>query len=1324
VLAELVLPNGQSYKFSYNLYAEIDKVIYPSGGYERYRYAAIQASDWIRQFYEQANRGVVERWVSPKGDGSDEQRWQYSAGYADQNYSLPYKVTINAPDGSRAERYLYTAAQEYPWGFRDVRAGRAYEERIYSASNQMLRRTLTEWSGSVQSSSAGDYANARDPRITKQIGIILDTVGNALSRATINTYDGDNNLTSTARYPYVSIDQGTAQTANISSFATGTLLKTEETTYLVNDPLIDSSTQAAYRARNMVALPTWTKTRDGLGNILAQTNLKYDETTYPLLSIGSSSNWTDPVTNWRGNATTTKVWRDTTNYIQTHAQFDQFGNLRNSWDANAKLSQIDYSSAYQYTYPTTLTSAVPDPTGQSGSSSPLVTTSVFDFNTGNPTSTTDANNQTTSYAYNDPLNRVKTISLPDGGLRTYNYGDTPGNIYIETLTKQDATRNVDAYQYLDGMGRPTRSFLNLGNANFNTTDTEYDNMGRAFRVSNPYFSSGPGSAVNPSGLWTTSAFDGLGQVISVTTPDTAAVTTSYSGNTVTVTDQAGKKRRSLTDALGRLIRVDEPDINGNLDDQNGAPLQSTYYSYDVLDNLTQVSQGVQTRTFVYDSLKRLISATNPESGTISYQYDNNGNLTQKTDARGVITTFAYDALNRPTTRSYSDGTPTVTYKYDSATYGRGRLASVSSSVSTTNYTAYDALGRVKSANQVTDGQTYATSYDYNLAGNRTSMTYPSGRVLTIEYDQASRVAGMRDQQSGVYYAGASATDTSNLIQYAAHGAVSIMRLGNGLWEHTNFNNRLQPLEIGLGTASTNSSKLQLSYNYGGTNNNGNVQSITSVNGVTVTQTFGYDALNRLTTSTENNGSSWSQTNAYDRYGNRWIDFGGGNESLYFNSANNRITNSGYTYDNAGNLTSDGVHTCGFDAENKITSVDGVSDVYRYDGDGNRVRKNFPQGEQVRMVYSAGQLIAEYNLSGSLKTEYVHAPAGLLITINPWARIPKVTQYLIADHLGSLRVMTDSSGAIVSRHDYKPFGEELSAGVGGRTTAMGFVNDGVRQKFTQKERDNETGLDYFGARYMSSTQGRFTGVDLINLTKYHIANPQRWNGYTYAINNPLVTIDLDGKFPWTFYIRSFIYTSTFGAGLYKGDGRTPSTSDQVTSRVKFDFTLDIDRSQITSSHVSSDPSTYIGPGGPITKTGTPGSRISAVETFANNQKVTEAHYWGKDPLPGIVTPNLDVHAKFAVTENTAKGVLSINGRITGDTFPSTEAFVQDQSGKRVFLGANLEEGGVADLYGDNKENLFEINMQIRFDKKGNFTAVVVDGKTYSTEEWNKRVQARF
>jgi RHS repeat-associated protein len=256
----------------------------------------------------------------------------------------------------------------------------------------------------------------------------------------------------------------------------------------------------------------------------------------------------------------------------------------------------------------------------------------------------------------------------------------------------------------------------------------------------------------------------------------------------------------------------------------------------------------------------------------------------------------------------------------------------------------------------------------------------------------------------------------------------------------------------------------------------------------------------LTTSQENNGASWSQTNSYDKYGNRSIVGGG----LSFDANTNRI--SGWSYDAAGNLLNDGVHSYTFDAENKISKVDNVA-AYTYDGEGQRVRKLV--GENLRFVYGiGGQEIAEFDGStGALKKEYIYGASGLLATIEPTAINSNGTRYATSDTLGSPRVVTDSGATIISRHDFMPFGEELGAGIGGRTTGMGYsAADGLRQKFTSKERDNETGLDYFAARYYASTQGRFTSPDSFGGLQL---NPQTFNLYAYVKNNPLKYVDPSG-----------------------------------------------------------------------------------------------------------------------------------------------------------------------------------------------------------------------
>ena len=357
--------------------------------------------------------------------------------------------------------------------------------------------------------------------------------------------------------------------------------------------------------------------------------------------------------------------------------------------------------------------------------------------------------------------------------------------------------------------------------------------------------------------------------------------------------------------------------------------------------------------FTYDSLSRLKTAKNPEQVNTSsqmvettYDYDAayaNSNLPQKTDARGITTTYTYDALNRVTSRTYSDSTPAVAYKYDGQAlpanspplfnrgYSTGRLVAVTHGGSSAgNYSGYDQLGRVTSSYQQTDSQNYGFGYVYNLASQMTTETYPSGRAITTVYDVAGRASTINGQKTG------EANKTyASAFSYAAHGGIASMNLGNGLWEHTNFNSRLQPTLIGLGTTSADSSKLRLDYSFGTTNNNGNVLSQTITVGATVmSQSYGYDALNRLSSATET--GAWTQTYDYDRYGNRAVRAGSyiPNSSLTpqsafagdmsaFSASNNKIVLAGFGYDNAGNLTGDpttGASQIAYDAENRADQL--------------------------------------------------------------------------------------------------------------------------------------------------------------------------------------------------------------------------------------------------------------------------------------------------------------------------------------------------------------------------------------------------------------------
>ena len=211
-----------------------------------------------------------------------------------------------------------------------------------------------------------------------------------------------------------------------------------------------------------------------------------------------------------------------------------------------------------------------------------------------------------------------------------------------------------------------------------------------------------------------------------------------------------------------------------------------------------------------------------------------------------------------------------------------------------------------------------------------------------------------------------------------------MQLGNGKWESTRFNSRLQPTQIALGTVQSRTDKFRLDYSYGTTTNNGNVQSQTiavptvgSNQGFTATQSYTYDSLNRLKDAKEMIGTieAWKQTFVYDRYGNRNFDTTNDNTTTLppgcpvnlcnptVNPANNRV--NGYSFDNTGNTTTDAENrTFIYDAYDKQIEVrdkrDSIIGQYAYDGDGKRVKKIVPNGETVIFVYdAAGKPVAEY-----------------------------------------------------------------------------------------------------------------------------------------------------------------------------------------------------------------------------------------------------------------------------------------------------------------------------------------------------------------------------
>jgi RHS repeat-associated protein len=167
-------------------------------------------------------------------------------------------------------------------------------------------------------------------------------------------------------------------------------------------------------------------------------------------------------------------------------------------------------------------------------------------------------------------------------------------------------------------------------------------------------------------------------------------------------------------------------------------------------------------------------------------------------------------------------------------------------------------------------------------------------------------------------------------------------------------------------------------------------------------------------------------------------------------------------------------------------------TYVYDAAGRRVRKT-ASGTTTEYVYDLGGAVVAEFVGATWTKGYVYL-GGLLAQYSSGT-----TYFAVKDHLGSTRVLSTVAGGPHESYDFAPYGEPV--GAQGTTTA---------KKFTGKERDAESGLDYYGARYYASLAGCFQSPDLPFIDQ-HPTNPQSWNLYAYARNNPLKFIDPSGNF---------------------------------------------------------------------------------------------------------------------------------------------------------------------------------------------------------------------
>ena len=443
----------------------------------------------------------------------------------------------------------------------------------------------------------------------------------------------------------------------------------------------------------------------------------------------------------------------------------------------------------------------------------------------------------------------------------------------------------------------------------------------------------------------------------------------------------------------------------------------------------------------------------------------------------------------------------------------------------------------------------------------------------------------------------------------------------------------------------------------------------------------------------------------------------------------------YQYDAIGNLIRDqyeGVNIS-WTPYGKVRQVRSRSDSlvvsFTYDAAGNRIAKQVAtQGTELTSVVTrylrdaSGNVLAIYEDSVMIEQPIYGSSRLGMYTGGKIAahRNMGTKRYELSNHLGNvMTVITDNIGmeqdsvwaSVVSTSDYYPFG----LGMGGRS----FSDSTYRYGFNAKEKDSngEFGLTHYdyGFRIYNPSIGKFLSVDPLALDQ------PAWSPYHFTANNPIWNIDLDGLIPYPITVRSFAPFKLFGGGFH-GDNRGFSTSSTASARVHQFIDFDTDKTTLKTNVWSS----------PTWHTAAPWyqkTAIPSVEIEKGSFKIVKSgdvskftfrtQYSGANPLtPGA--PNIDVFADFTITEDKSAGTLSIYGKLTGDNFPSTEAFISGPSGQNVFIGVGFYEGSpFTSLWGENKDRaITEFDFTISTDKAGNFTEVSVGDQSYTIGEWNK------
>jgi RHS repeat-associated protein len=705
---------------------------------------------------------------------------------------------------------------------------------------------------------------------------------------------------------------------------------------------------------------------------------------------------------------------------------------------------------------------------------------------GRTTATIDMGGRETRYVY-DKVGQVIAMLLPDATPTTWDDNPrTQTEYYDDGLTKAviDELGHRTEYRY-DALGRQIEVIYADDTPNDLSdnprTRYQYDAVGQKTAV------------IDALGRVTTSAYDASGRLVRMTYADGTLTTTEYDklGRRTASIDQNGKRTEYRYDALSRLTGV--KDALGNW----------TTYGYNEIGNLiAQTDAETHTIQYEYDILGRRTTAILPLGQRSSTSYDAVGNLKTTTDFNGKTTIYSYDPLNRLTTKQFQDGSA-WTFSY--TPIGQQDIVTLLDSnqqiVDRYDYDYNERDWLIGRTDTLQGAPIQAIGYGYDVAGNKTSMTTPSGTVNYV-YDSRNRL----DQviQNSITLAD---------YDYNAVNNLTLTTFSNGTQENRQYDllNRLIYLE------NRKDSTILSSYAYT-LDKVGNRTQITEQDGRT--SSYLYDALYRLSQEKINDPVNGNRTTdfVYDKVGNRLgqteLINGTTKTTAYLYDANDRLLSemsngqvTTYSYDNNGQTLrkqdANGVTLYDWNDEGRLVEaivLDANGDVvsqmgYRYNANGIRVMSS-TDGQQtfylLDEVQVYAQVVEEYDGAGATQISYVYGNDLISQT-----RGTQTTFYLV-DGLGSTRILTDELGNVVNVYDYEAFGETINQS---GTAQNGYL-------FAGEQFDTGLGDYYLRDRFYDAETGRFNRKDIY---EGRLGEPLTLHDYLYTHNNPTNNIDPTGFF---------------------------------------------------------------------------------------------------------------------------------------------------------------------------------------------------------------------